>query len=472
MSTQLPIQSLRSCAHSKLNFEPSRHALEAGYRKSTIQQRVLTSGKKNSVIVSPSTFPGPLVLPGDDLALDPDWPPQSLRSWVREKERNRVTPERNIIYIAAPPVIRPDVEFIHAWSDPQGLGKKPEAQGALIGTPHVQDIVHYLAAFYHSLPVKLLPSETLSFTSWDGSKSSAIKRKTSATKPAFIGLQTPTECVRIRTRPPTDGIFKYQINLDDLLDAAIAMLPTDAYTLLLLVHQDIFENDEDDFACGRAYGGSRVAVVSMARYHPALDEEQNVDRWHGWPASHCDAYMQTCCATESLQPKRKKSKERAMDEGNAKTSNLKASTSTAQPTLSPIHAAVAAHNNLPSLDPLSPNDRAIRLSSVWLARICRTASHELGHCFGIDHCVYYACVMQGSASLAEDDRQPPYLCPVDEAKLLRALGGEGMREKREKALLQVCERWSVVGMFVGLEAWIRGRRREEEREVVEVVEND
>jgi archaemetzincin len=53
------------------------------------------------------------------------------------------------------------------------------------------------------------------------------------------------------------------------LDAAI--LPDGAYALLFLVHQDLFKSPEDEFVYGRAYGASRVAVVSMARYNPSLD---------------------------------------------------------------------------------------------------------------------------------------------------------------------------------------------------------
>lgn len=54
------------------------------------------------------------------------------------------------------------------------------------------------------------------------------------------------------------------MNPGELLDAAISILPDGAYALLFLVHQDLFESPEDEFVCGRAYGASRVAVVSMA----------------------------------------------------------------------------------------------------------------------------------------------------------------------------------------------------------------
>ena len=63
-------------------------------------------------------------------------------------------------------------------------------------------------------------------------------------------------------------MFKAQLNLNDILDAAISALPEDAYALLLLVQKDLFEEEKDDFCCGRAYGGSRVAVASSARQNP------------------------------------------------------------------------------------------------------------------------------------------------------------------------------------------------------------
>lgn len=43
-----------------------------------------------------------------------------------------------------------------------------------------------------------------------------------------------TEIVRICTRPSVDQIFKGQMNLDDLLDAAISILLDGPYALLFL----------------------------------------------------------------------------------------------------------------------------------------------------------------------------------------------------------------------------------------------
>jgi archaemetzincin len=55
-----------------------------------------------------------------------------------------------------------------------------------------------------------------------------------------------------------------------------------------------------------------------------------------------------------------------------------------------------------------------------LARTLKVMSHEIGHMFGLEHCVYYRCIMNGSNSILETDRSPHHLCPVCLRKLARA----------------------------------------------------
>ncbi|KAA0254364.1 hypothetical protein FBQ97_18045 [Acidobacteria bacterium ACD] len=52
-----------------------------------------------------------------------------------------------------------------------------------------------------------------------------------------------------------------------------------------------------------------------------------------------------------------------------------------------------------------------------LLRACKVLAHEAGHLFGLWHCIYYACLMNGSNHLAELDRRPLHLCPVCLRKL-------------------------------------------------------
>jgi archaemetzincin len=49
--------------------------------------------------------------------------------------------------------------------------------------------------------------------------------------------------------------------------------------------------------------------------------------------------------------------------------------------------------------------------ALALRRGLKVVVHEMGHAFGIEHCQWYGCVMNGSNSLEEMDRQPLRLCP-------------------------------------------------------------
>jgi archaemetzincin len=54
----------------------------------------------------------------------------------------------------------------------------------------------------------------------------------------------------------------------------------------------------------------------------------------------------------------------------------------------------------------------------FLRRALKIMSHEMGHILSIQHCTAYQCVMNGSNSLGETDRQPMYLCPQDLRKVV------------------------------------------------------
>lgn len=63
----------------------------------------------------------------------------------------------------------------------------------------------------------------------------------------------------------------------------------------------------------------------------------------------------------------------------------------------------------------------------FLRRCCMVLVHEIGHLFGIRHCVWARCVMNGSNHLGESESRPFALCPTDLRKLAdtlaRGVGG-------------------------------------------------
>jgi archaemetzincin len=62
-----------------------------------------------------------------------------------------------------------------------------------------------------------------------------------------------------------------------------------------------------------------------------------------------------------------------------------------------------------------PRDR--NYETLLLRRSCKVLAHETGHMFGLAHCTFFNCLMNGSNHLAESDRRPLHLCPVCLRKL-------------------------------------------------------
>lgn len=57
-----------------------------------------------------------------------------------------------------------------------------------------------------------------------------------------------------------------------------------------------------------------------------------------------------------------------------------------------------------------------------LRRGLKVMAHEIGHMYGMEHCIHYTCVMNGSNHLEESDTKPMHLCPVCLRKLHHAVG--------------------------------------------------
>jgi archaemetzincin len=75
--------------------------------------------------------------------------------------------------------------------------------------------------------------------------------------------------------------------------------------------------------------------------------------------------------------------------------------------------------------------------SLTLQRSCKVLAHETAHMFGIEHCVYFRCVLNGSNHLGESDARPMHLCPVDLRKLQWSVGFDVV--ERYRRLGRFCE---------------------------------
>jgi archaemetzincin len=83
------------------------------------------------------------------------------------------------------------------------------------------------------------------------------------------------------------------------------------------------------------------------------------------------------------------------------------------------------------------NGDAEKEFALCLLRTIKTATHETGHMFSIDHCTAYRCNMCGSNSRAESDRNPLWLCPECVAKVAWATGDELV--PRYRRLAEFCD---------------------------------
>jgi archaemetzincin len=79
--------------------------------------------------------------------------------------------------------------------------------------------------------------------------------------------------------------------------------------------------------------------------------------------------------------------------------------------------------------------------ALLLRRSVKVLAHEATHMFGVAHCIFFHCLMNGSNHLAESDARPLHLCPVDLRKLHASVGFDVV--VRYQNLRDVCERLAL-----------------------------
>lgn len=92
---------------------------------------------------------------------------------------------------------------------------------------------------------------------------------------------------------------------------------------------------------------------------------------------------------------------------------------------------------------------------TWQADTARRSltviAHEVGHTFGMRHCSYYACALNGMSHLKEVDATPPHLCPVCLRKLVSLGGVDPVRRYEDLA------RFYAAAQMHRPAAWVESR---------------
>lgn len=93
-------------------------------------------------------------------------------------------------------------------------------------------------------------------------------------------------------------------------------------------------------------------------------------------------------------------------------------------------------------DPLFWDEKRTEAArELLLIRSLKVMLHETCHLFGLAHCTYFHCLMNGANNLKEADTQPLHLCPVCLRKLHHSLGFDIVT--RYEALQREYERLSI-----------------------------
>ncbi|MBA4137503.1 MAG: hypothetical protein C0518_09330 [Opitutus sp.] len=76
-----------------------------------------------------------------------------------------------------------------------------------------------------------------------------------------------------------------------------------------------------------------------------------------------------------------------------------------------------------------------------LRRGCKVLAHETAHLFGLPHCIYFNCVVNGANHLDESDAQPLHACPVCLRKLRLGAGFDPVRRYEQLRAFYRGQRW-------------------------------
>eukprot|EP00486_Rosalina_sp_Unknown_P006106 CAMPEP_0201569730 /NCGR_PEP_ID=MMETSP0190_2-20130828/11575_1 /ASSEMBLY_ACC=CAM_ASM_000263 /TAXON_ID=37353 /ORGANISM="Rosalina sp." /LENGTH=279 /DNA_ID=CAMNT_0047992391 /DNA_START=685 /DNA_END=1524 /DNA_ORIENTATION=- len=140
---------------------------------------------------------------------------------------------------------------------------------------------------------------------------------------------------------------------------------------------DLYPDESWNFVFGEASIQQSVGVFSFARYLPGFDAIT------GWGNIFGDQDLED----EDYDPM----------EGLNKLENLKKM----------INGEVTTDDKNWLNNVLNDKEQ-----HIFIRRCVGVLLHEIGHLFGLEHCPYFECLMNGANHLVEGDAAPLWLCPI------------------------------------------------------------
>jgi hypothetical protein len=268
--------------------------------------------------------------------------------------------------------------------------------------PSLEKLVEYAKVFFDR-KVHVLPAAKLQVSNGNESSTtqgkSKKKRRVSSKPGAFAAA---SKCKFKLSLPGNDGLLQTAVDIAGRMDLSSDRIQLQVMSLLDelssyrysrhattrsekdfcimgITMEDLFDGPSDLFCAGMAFGGDKVAIFSFKRYHPLI--KMHPLHWHHYgytdKSDGYSYYEDNDQDPEGLSP----------------------------------HPPTVNSGKLGG-----------QMDAEFLRRSSKLLTHELGHLYGIDHCIHNRCLMMGTGHLIQDFSAPTHLCGVCLRKFQWRLG--------------------------------------------------
>ena len=219
--------------------------------------------------------------------------------------------------------------------------------------------------------------------------------------PSFI------DDVKTRIHPVTG---KPQRLVTDLFSKLEPLVPRDSLGLIGISWEDLYPDEESQFALGQASFQQKVAVVSFGRYDPKTYKDPAVDDGDG---------------NQSVDSRLEANMDIAEEEKRSNCDDKQDCDTTSQKMNYGKQRSFVKDNVEEESDDTDkrqcPN-QVTYLTGAIVWRLIRCLSHEICHLFYFAHCRYFECAMSNSHSVSDAESKPLFLCPICLRKLQKVCG--------------------------------------------------